>query len=98
MLVIVTSILHEAGHIIIGGGVKDFYYAPDLDILATKIIIQSLNIFSAVAGFIFSLPILLVAPRWFIFIMIFQSRWDFLYIIQELNPYGIDFGWTVVSS
>lgn len=98
LLVLASAVIHELGHIIVGGGITNFRYAPELDILSTQVSVLNWNIYSAVAGILFTLPLLKISPYpklLFLFFLV-QARWDFLYILQELNPYSFDFGWTVV--
>ncbi len=99
MLVLASAVIHEAGHAIVGGGIKGFEYAPDRDLLSTRIYVNNWSIYSTLAGFVFTLPLLALGifPRLMFLIFIFQSRWDFLSILQRLNPYSFDFGWTVIA-
>ncbi len=87
LLIIISSIIHELGHVIIGGGFHRFEYAPYLDLFSTKIFVSNWNIYSASAGFLFTLPLLKfhIYPNSLFVIFLIQSRYDFLYIIHSFH-------------
>ncbi len=97
LLIIVSAVVHELGHIIVGGGVTRFEYAPQLDILTTLIYVNHWNVYTAVAGFLFTLPLLLISPypKLLFLIFLFQARWDFLYIYVNLADINFMSGWSV---
>jgi len=86
ILVILSAFIHEAGHAIVGGGMTKFEYAPDIDLLSTRITVNNWNIYSAAAGFIFTLPLLLfrIHPKSLFILFLIQSRYDFIKIYIDL--------------
>ena len=93
-LILLASILHELGHIIVGGGVKEFRY-PGPDMLSAVVIVQNGSLLSEISGFLFTLPLLLVTsfPRLLLLILMFQSRYDFLDILAQLHIPGVHIIW-----
>lgn len=92
-LVLLSAGLHEAGHVIVGGGATRIEYAPDIDPLSTRIYVHDWSIYSAAAGFVFTLPLLLlrVYPGALFVVMLFQSRYDFMKIYIDLFASDFDF-------
>lgn len=86
LLVLASAIIHELGHVIVGGGFTRFEYAPQLDPLTTLVYVNHWTIYAAVAGILFTLPLLKMSPypKLLFLIFLFQARWDFLYIYVNL--------------
>ena len=97
LLILISAVVHELGHVIVGGGVVDFKYAPDLDPLSFRIQIPNWNYYSILAGFVFTLPLLLfrVYPQYLFLLFLFQSRWDFLTIYVDIANISFMDGWQV---
>ena len=74
-LFVLASILHELGHIIVGGGVQELRY-PGPDMLSTVIIVRDGSTLSELSGLLFTLPLLLITtfPKLLLFLLLFQSR------------------------
>jgi len=87
LIIVISSIIHELGHVIVGGGFHRFEYAPYLDLLSTRIYVSHWNIYSAFAGFLFTLPLLIlrIYPYSLFIIFLIQSRYDFMYIIDSIH-------------
>ena len=87
LLILVSAVVHELGHVIVGGGIAGFEYAPDLDPLSFRLRIPIWDISSILAGFVFTLPLLLfrVYPQFLFLILLFQSRWDFFWMYSLLK-------------
>src|SRR3972149_5263436 len=97
LLILVSAVVHELGHVVVGGGITGFEYAPDLDPLSTKVYVNDWSPMAAIAGFLFTLPLLLLSPyRVLLFsVFLFQSRWDFLTIYIDIANINFMDGWQV---
>lgn len=80
-LVIISALIHELGHIIVGGGISEIKYAPEYDPFSVKITTAHNNpvpdYFVTIAGFLITLPLILV-NKWLFPILIIESRWDLI--------------------
>lgn len=79
--------LHEAGHIIFGG-FDGFVYDPPFEL---KLLMPDYNLLSVSAGFLLTLPLLLFVKnkKLLLLVLLIESRWDILHIIQLINPMHI---------
>ena len=78
ILILLSLIIHEAGHVIVGGGIKEIHYAPDFDVFTFHIAVNHWSVWSQLAGLAFTLPMLLfrIHPKFLFLVMVLESRWD----------------------
>lgn len=83
-LIIISILIHELGHIIVGGGISEIRYAPEYDPFSILIYTAHNNpipgFFITIAGFLITLPLILV-NKWIFPVLIIESRWDLILLI-----------------
>lgn len=86
IIILLSLVIHEAGHAIVGGGIHHFRYAPELDPFSFKIIVNNWSMLSQFAGIVFTLPLLLfrIHPKFLFLILLFESRWDLLGVWADM--------------